>query len=357
MTRPAVATIAAKSWLAPARVLARLLPAAASGAALLRAARRRGRGALRPGGGAVSRWCRLADLALPRPERFRFRHAQQELSYAATPFLLAHLLDRGFDRVLFLKQESLVVGDLGAALRPPRRALDPADAAPAGAARRRGRGRSASSTSCCRASTTSGCSASPRRPRRAASSPGGGSAPRPTAARRSPRGCTSSSAGSTWCPAGFDEVEIVRDPGANVGHWNLPERRVEVDGDEVKRGRLPAAGVVRFSGYDPERPHRDHPPLAAADAADARSRRARCFERYRRGARRAPAMRETPAWPYAFGRFDDGVAIPDRGARVLRELGDAAARFGDPFARGARRSFRRLPRGAGRRGRRRRVRR
>src|SRR3954447_9397885 len=52
------------------------------------------------------------ELDVPEPERLRFRYAQQPLSYALTPYLLEHLLDRGYRRLLFIKQESLVLGDL-----------------------------------------------------------------------------------------------------------------------------------------------------------------------------------------------------------------------------------------------------
>src|SRR5687768_10610129 len=51
----------------------------------------------------------LSALDIPDSPRFRFRYAQQPLSYACTPFLLEHLLDRGFERVLFFKQEGMVL--------------------------------------------------------------------------------------------------------------------------------------------------------------------------------------------------------------------------------------------------------
>src|SRR6185369_1532235 len=54
----------------------------------------------------------LEDLNIPDLTRFCFQYTQQELSFAATPFLLNCLLERGFGRVAFLKQESLIVGDL-----------------------------------------------------------------------------------------------------------------------------------------------------------------------------------------------------------------------------------------------------
>jgi hypothetical protein len=54
----------------------------------------------------------LSDLAIPDLPRFRFHYRQQELTYASTPYLLAHLLQRGFTSACFFKQESLVLDDL-----------------------------------------------------------------------------------------------------------------------------------------------------------------------------------------------------------------------------------------------------
>ena len=55
---------------------------------------------------------RLSELDIPHPERFRFHYAQQPLTYASTPYLLAYLVRHGFSRLIFIKQESLVLGDL-----------------------------------------------------------------------------------------------------------------------------------------------------------------------------------------------------------------------------------------------------
>lgn len=51
----------------------------------------------------------LGDLAIPNLPRLCFQYRQQELTYAATPYLLAHLLERGFAGACFFKQESLVL--------------------------------------------------------------------------------------------------------------------------------------------------------------------------------------------------------------------------------------------------------
>src|SRR5689334_23115851 len=49
----------------------------------------------------------LSALAIDQIERIRFQYAQQPLTYAVTPFLLAHLIGRGHSKVIFIKQESL----------------------------------------------------------------------------------------------------------------------------------------------------------------------------------------------------------------------------------------------------------
>jgi hypothetical protein len=63
---------------------------------------------------------RLSDLDIPHLERFRFHYAQQPLSYTATPCLLAHLLKRGFSRVVFLQAGEPRPRRLRIAVRFPR---------------------------------------------------------------------------------------------------------------------------------------------------------------------------------------------------------------------------------------------
>ncbi len=334
----AAATIVAKSWLAHARVLADSFRRRHPDLPFFVLLADEAEGCFDP---AAERFecVGLADLAISRPERFRFRHAQQELSYAATPFLIAHLLDRGFDRILFLKQETLVVGDLGPifdrlAQRPI--LLTPHLLAP-----------------------LSGADAVAREVNILLSGVYNvgmlGVAEAPVARRflawwgeRTAAGCRQAVAGGLhyeqrWLdlvPGWFPEAEIVRDPGANVGHWNLPERRVEVDGDDVRVDGCPGR-IVRFSGHDPARPHqltRHSARLSAAEAGPV----AELFERYRL-ALDAAGHAGISAWPYAFGCFDDGVAIPDLARELYSSLDDAdLERFGDPFAAAPAGSFRRF---------------
>jgi hypothetical protein len=271
---------------------------------------------------------RLDDLDLPEPARFRFRYAQQPLSYAATPYLLDHLLDRGYRRLLLIKQESLVLGDL----TPVARLLDedavvltphllsPLDGADAAERERIILLSGIYNLGFC------GVSAAPA-----------GRAflawwkdrVREHCLHAVDRGMHFEQRWADLVPGLFRGVHILRDPGTNVGHWSFPERVVRVDGDAVTADGHPCR-LFRFSGYDAEDPDsvtRYHGRLAMEDLGDA----AKVFERYRRELA-AAGHAECRRLPYAYGCFDNGVEIPDDARRTYVELGDAARRFGDPFA-------------------------
>jgi hypothetical protein len=276
----------------------------------------------------------LAELGLPVAAAMPFRLAADELAYAITPFLLEHLLDRGFDRVLFFKRESLVTGshapslallDDAAILLTPHlltalageesgRELDVLLAgtfnvgflgvAEAVATRAMLRWWQERLREHCRHDVAHGLHFEQR-----------------------------------WVdlvPGMFDGVRIVRDPAASIGHWSLPERRVEVDGDHVLVDGRPSR-LVRFSGYDLDHPGaatRYDSRLALADAGPA----AALFERYR-ALVLAAGHAEAAALPYAFGAFDNGVPVPATARALHAGLGAAAAAFGDPFATAGPRSF------------------
>lgn len=278
----------------------------------------------------------LEDLPIPQPERFCFHHAQQPLSYAATPYLLGHLLNRGFTRVLFFKQESMIIGsqapifrlldDHPIVLTP--HLLEPLEGGDraerelqilrAGAFNIGMIGVSETETAReflawwqdrvyahCRLAVSEGMHYEQR-----------------------------------WIdlvPGFFEGTHILRDPGANVGHWNLPERRVD-----VKTGGIDVDGgtgrLFRFSGFDPDSP----------DAVTWYSRRLRMetvgpaaavFERYKDLLEEA-GYRETKRWPYAFGAFDNGVRIPEVAREIYRELDEPAADvFANPFQASHPRSY------------------
>jgi len=273
------------------------------------------------------RLLRLADLRIPNLRRFRFQYSQQELTYAVTPALLRYLLDQGFPRVAFLKQESLVLGDLTPVLDLLRRRsivltphlLDPLPGE-AGAGRELNilqsgvynvgfLGVSATPTARaflswwearlyehCRHDVAHGMHFEQR-----------------------------------WLdlvPAFFENVEVVRDPGFNVAHWNLPDRSVAIDGGSITVDGSPCS-FFRFSGFDPERPDavtRYSPRLTMSNVGEA----AGIFGRYV-VLLEAAGYHQTKTWPYAYGCFKNGWPVSDRVRHLYRRLGGEAERFGDPL--------------------------
>ena len=127
-------------------------------------------------------------------------------------------------------------------------------------------------------------------------------------------------------PAYFPGVAIARDPGFNSGHWSLPERRIERDGDGFVDGA--PLRVFRFSGFDPDRPGaatRYSDRLRVADLGAGQH----LFDRFGRAL--AESGRDAArALPFAFARFDNGVPIPDVAREIYRDLGSAAAHSAIP---------------------------
>ncbi len=272
-----------------------------------------------------------SQLGLPHFRRMAFRCEREELSYALTPHLLRRLLDReDLDAVVFLKQETLVVGDLEAVAGPLRAAgvvLTPHLLAPL-----RGPDAVARELVICRAGIYNGgvIGVADRDP---------GPAFLDWWADRIGDSCVLDIAAGLhyeqrWLdhvPALFDGVHVLKDVGVNVGHWNMRERQVQVAGDTVLVDGVPGS-VVRFSGYEPERPERatkyqDHPTIAEIGGAAA------VFERYR-AELLAAGHHAAAAAPYAYGCFADGVPIPALARELHRELGPGAEAFGDPFVPG-----------------------
>jgi hypothetical protein len=126
-------------------------------------------------------------------------------------------------------------------------------------------------------------------------------------------------------PALFEGVLVLRDPGGNVGHWNLPER-------SGVAGRL-----FRFSGFDPDDPAwptRHSRRVSMEEIGPA----AAMFARYASMLDDA-GYQTTRHWPYAFASFDNGVPIPDVARQIYLTLGDAVEELGDPFRTAERSSY------------------
>jgi len=273
------------------------------------------------------RLLRLVDLGIPNLPRFRFQYSRQELMYAVTPVLLRHLLDQGFPRVAFLKQESLVLRELTPALELLRRrsiVLTPHLLNPLSGEAGAGRELNILQSGVYNVGFL-------------------GVAATPTARAflswweaRLYEHCRHDVAHGMhfeqrWLdlvPAFFEDVEVVRDPGFNVAHWNLPERAVAIDGERITVDGSEGS-FFRFSGFDPERPSditRYSSRLTMSNVGAA----ADIFRRYRT-LLEAAGYHETKTWPYAYGYFANGRPVAEQARYLYRRLGDEAARFGDPF--------------------------
>jgi glycosyltransferase involved in cell wall biosynthesis len=113
-----------------------------------------------------------------------------------------------------------------------------------------------------------------------------------------------------------------------VAYWNLATRRISLDGDRPTVNGEPLI-FFHFSGIEADNlqrvsKHQDRFTLSGVGEARA------LFKDYRERLL-AAGNRETRSWPYAFGSFDNGVAIPDVARRLYHSLGSWRDRFGNPF--------------------------
>jgi glycosyltransferase involved in cell wall biosynthesis len=130
-------------------------------------------------------------------------------------------------------------------------------------------------------------------------------------------------------PGFFDDAHVLRGPGYNVAYWNLHSRRVTVERDRIRVNGEPAV-FFHFSGLDP------HAPLGISRhqnrfRLDELGDLEQIFGRYRK-LLFAAGHEALKGLPYAFAKFDNGVAIPDLARSLYRRLGSDVVPFGDPFA-------------------------
>jgi hypothetical protein len=131
-------------------------------------------------------------------------------------------------------------------------------------------------------------------------------------------------------PGLFGTVGVLRDERFNVAYWNLDHRTVGPGGMSEDSGRSPGCRLFHFSGYDPEQPE-----LVSSYAPDLKVFRtgaaAELFHTYRALLIEAGHFRVS-RWPYAYGLFDNGEPIADIIRDIYLDLGEENVRYGDPFA-------------------------
>jgi len=138
-------------------------------------------------------------------------------------------------------------------------------------------------------------------------------------------------------PGLFKDVFVLSHPGYNTAYWNLHGRHVLLGDDGPTSNGLPLV-FFHFSGINPESldgvsKYQDRFRLSdIGQAADL----------YRLYARKVfdAGYAKCRAWPYAFGRFSNGVAIPDAARSLYHSLGEVKQKpFGNPFETGMPNSF------------------
>lgn len=136
-------------------------------------------------------------------------------------------------------------------------------------------------------------------------------------------------------PGFFDRVAILREPGFNVAYWNLNHRTVhQRDGELLVNGK--PLFFYHFSGLPLNEisaisKHQDR--YSLADLPDLKP----LFVDYR-DRMLANGHDLVKRWPYAYGRFDNGVNIPDMARHLWRNL-NGETRWPRPFAADSADSF------------------
>jgi hypothetical protein len=121
---------------------------------------------------------------------------------------------------------------------------------------------------------------------------------------------------------------ILRDPGLNVAHWNLPQRHFVPDapgGPVVDDGPL---GFFHYSGFDPATPDQLSTESALFRGAALPPSWRLFLVRYAERLRLIGHGR-IPGDSYAYSRFASGVPVPAIARRMFRD--DYPAWAGDPF--------------------------
>jgi hypothetical protein len=276
----------------------------------------------------------IRDLGIPRLEQLLFRYDRDPLSYACTPWLLRHLLDRGFGGVVFLKQETLVLDRLDDLLEGLSR--HPAVVTPHLVAPLAGHDRVSRELNILLSGVFNVGIVAVRQGEDVRAFLDWWADRLSSHCRHAPHeGAHFEQRWLDFLPVLLPGALVLRDARYNVGHWNLRERTVSVRANDVFVNGLRCA-VFRFSGYDPGQPVASR--YAPALTPDVLGEAWQVFERFGQALDDA-GWQETSQLPYGYGTFDNGVPIPAIARAIHAELGEEADRFGDPFQTGRPDSF------------------
>ncbi|NCA11125.1 hypothetical protein EBR56_04840 [bacterium] len=133
-----------------------------------------------------------------------------------------------------------------------------------------------------------------------------------------------------FVPALFAHVVVCRNPGVNVGYWNLDERSLALAGGCWHAGSEPLC-TFHFSGFDPANPE----PLSRyADPNHVAAENIRAVAPLARDYAAAVLRHghdECSTQPYAFQTLTDGTRIEPPWRELFRSGHESVASIDDPF--------------------------
>lgn len=271
---------------------------------------------------------RLEALPLPNPRQFCFRYSILELNTAVKPWMIEHLFERGYDRVLYIDPDIVIYSPLAEIEEaPPETFLT---LTPHLTGFIEGDEHPCERTILQAGTYNLGFLVVTRRPLLHRFLKWWQEKLEFQCVVDPVRGLFVDQKWIDLTPGLFPDVRILRHDGYNVGYWNLGQRTVIADGDNVTVNGQPLR-FFHFSGFDPASPDlvsRYNYKQRLAVAGRAR----RLFEDYCVALRAAgyEAFRNAP---YAYGVFADGTRLPDVARVKYRNSSALQSRCGsDPFA-------------------------
>jgi len=280
-------------------------------------------------GGGLFETTLVENLPLPNMRAFLFRYDILELNTAVKPSMFAHLRERGYQRVIYLDPDILVVDRLvelekllddGAAVVVTPHLTAPLDD-----------GFRPSEFDILQAGTYNlGFLAIADRPAADAFIAWWQDKLEYGAASDQEGGLFTDQKWVDLAPGMFGGFALLRDPGYNLAYWNLSHRPVTKRDGQWMAGGSPLR-FFHFSGFDPADPapfsrHQNRYTLETIGPARelATDYAARLLRH---------GYLESRTRPYAFGTFNDGTPIPSAIRWMYRkETALAAAAGADPFA-------------------------
>ena len=134
-----------------------------------------------------------------------------------------------------------------------------------------------------------------------------------------------------FLPLFFERLLIEKDVGYNVAYWNLHSRRISCEDGQWKCNSAPLY-FFHFSGYDPQcNSISSHIPERMARHTFSNRRDLRKLFAQYKAQLIANGYRQTICWPYTFGYFDSGEAIPSDLRFLYRRIPEKWRRNGNPF--------------------------